>query len=106
MHSELSGANMNNGVSKIYATGCECSKASGDPQQKLPGPGVRGASLRLWRQEPRLGVDVGAPLIQTPLKDAEFGDNWSRESRTLSLISSIEAPRMTATSIRYTFTAI
>jgi hypothetical protein len=45
MHSEMSGANINNGVFKIYATGCECSKASGDPQQKLPKPDMRGCKL-------------------------------------------------------------
>jgi hypothetical protein len=45
MHSEMSGANINNGVFKIYARGCECSKASGDPQQKLPKPDMRGCKL-------------------------------------------------------------
>lgn len=68
MHSEMSGANINNGVSKIYATGCECSKASGDPQQKLPKPDMRGVSWRCWRLEPRVDIDAGALLIQIPRK--------------------------------------
>lgn len=106
MHSEMSGANINNGVFKIYATGCECSKASGDSQQKLPKPDMRGVSWRYWRLEPRVDIDAGALLIQIPPKDAEVERNWSQESRTLSLISSIKAPRMTPTSMRYTSTAI